>query len=115
MMLHLLRAKLHRIAVTESNLNYVGSIFIDKNILAQSGIITNEKVEIYNITNGERFSTYAVAVDKEGYCGVNGAAARLVQKGDLLIVAAYAFFTTDEAKTHQPSVVLIGDNNKIIK
>ena len=106
-MLNLLRAKIHRIKVTESNLNYIGSIFIDSEILAKSGIITNEKVDIYNITNGQRFSTYAVAVDKRGYCSVNGAAARLVQQGDLLIVAAFAFFDEKEAKTHKPNVVLI--------
>ncbi len=115
MMLHLLRAKIHRIRVTESNLNYVGSIFIDSEILQKSSIITNEKVEIYNITNGERFSTYAVGVDKRGYCSVNGAAARLVQSGDLLIVAAYAFFDSNEAKNHKPTVILMEEGNTIVK
>lgn len=111
MQIHVLQAKIHRAIVTASELNYEGSIFIDKNILAQSGILPYQKVEIYNINNGERFATYAVPVDKTGEFCLNGAAARKVQKGDRIIVCAYATVSYDYAKTHIPNVLLIQNDN----
>ena len=102
----LLKSKIHRIEVTGSDLHYEGSIFIDKEILKQANIFHYEKVHIYNISNGNRFSTYAVPVEQKDACYVNGAAARLVYKGDLIIVCTFANYTMEEAKNHQPIVVL---------
>lgn len=106
MMINLLKSKIHRITVTGSDLHYEGSIFIDENILKEANILPYEKVEIYNINNGNRFSTYAVPVQQKDACYVNGAAARLVYKGDLIIVCTFAFYTQEEAQTHKPTVLL---------
>lgn len=115
MNLTLLKSKLHRLRVTGSYLNYEGSIFIDKRLLMAANILKYEKVDIYNVNNGQRFSTYAVPVEEEGFCGVNGAAARMVQTDDLLIVCAYASFTAEEAKVLEPKVIIINAENNSIK
>lgn len=111
MQIQILQCKIHRAIVTNSELSYEGSIFIDKNILAEVGILKYQKVEIYNINNGERFSTYAVPVEIEGEFCINGAAARKVQKGDRIIVCAYANTTIENAKNYEPKVLLIQDAN----
>ncbi len=116
MLLTLLKAKLHRATVTEANLNYTGSITIDKDIIDQAGIFIHEKVQIVNNNNGARFETYVI----EGKSGsgdlcLNGAAARLVQPGDKVIIMAYAQMTPEEAQTHKPVVLLLGDNNQILE
>lgn len=105
MMLSMLKGKIHRARVTESDLNYEGSIGLDRDWMDAVGILPHEQVDVYNITNGARFTTYAI----EGPRGsrqvqVNGAAARLVQKGDLVIVCAYAFMADDQARIHKPVV-----------
>ena len=118
MQLTLLKSKIHRGCVTGSNIDYEGSIFIDDDLLAQANILAYEKVEIYNITNGQRFATYAVPATKSpevanghtptsGYMCINGAAARLVLPGDLIIIASYAIFTEQEAQDYQPQVLLM--------
>ena len=110
-----LYAKIHRATVTEANLEYVGSITIDKTLLDEVGIKENQKVEILNINNGERFQTYAL-VGKRGskcFC-VNGAAARKVQPGDKIIIVTYAQMNEDELKKHKPTIVQVGENNEII-
>ena len=114
MLLNLLKAKIHRACVSEANLNYEGSITIDKNILEASGIQAHEQVHICDITNGQRFVTYVI----EGKPGsktmcVNGAAARLVAPGDRIIVIAYCQVDSKEAKEHRPRVVLMDENNDI--
>ncbi len=113
MMLALLKSKIHRIKVSENNTDYIGSIFIDEKLLQQANILNNEQVHVYNITNGNRFVTYAVPVREDGYCCVNGAAARLVYKNDLLIVASYAMMTEAEAKIHIPKVVIINEDGSV--
>lgn len=114
MLLNILKAKIHRGTVTEANLNYEGSITIDRNILEASGIMAHEQVHVVDINNGERFVTYVI----EGTPGsramcVNGAAARLVAPGDKVIVIAYCNLTPEEAKTHRPRVVIMDDQNGI--
>lgn len=107
----LLLSKLHRVTITERDLNYVGSITIDKNLLDASGILLNEKVDIYNISNGNRFSTYVLEGEPgSGIIGVNGAAARLVSIGDLVIIANFGQLNEEEIKNHKPVIVIVSDN-----
>jgi aspartate 1-decarboxylase len=113
MLLTLLKGKIHRASVTQCDLNYEGSISVDSALLERSGILPNEQVDVLNINNGERFTTYALAAPAgSGTIGVNGAAARLAQKGDLVIIVAYARMDEAQAKSHQPRVLLVDSNNK---
>ena len=107
MLVNLLKSKIHRAKVTGSDLNYEGSIFIDEKILRQANILPYEKVEIYNVNNGARFSTYAVPVEVENSFCLNGAAARMVQKDDLIIICTFALMEEEKAKTFKPTVVLL--------
>lgn len=110
-----LYAKIHRATVTDANLNYVGSITIDKALLEASKIKVGQKVEILDINNGERFSTYVIeGEENSGTICLNGAAARKVQKGDKVIIVAYAILNEQEQKTFLPAIVHVDDNNKII-
>ncbi len=114
MMLTLMRAKIHRATVTKADLNYEGSISIDFELLRASGILPNEKVDVLNINNGERFTTYAIiAQTGSGEIQINGAAARKVQVGDKVIIIAYASMNYDEAKKFQPTVVMVGKRNEV--
>jgi len=113
MHLTLLKGKIHRATVTQCDLNYEGSISVDAALLERSGILPHEQVDVLNINNGERFTTYAIpAPAGSGMIGINGAAARLAQKGDLVIIVAYARMTEAEAKGFQPRVLLVDANNK---
>lgn len=106
MFIHVLKSKLHRLTVTEANLNYIGSITIDMDLLDAANIIPNEKVSIVNNNNGERFETYVIAGDRgSGMVCLNGAAARKVQPGDIIIVISYAMMEAEEAKKYQPVIV----------
>ncbi|WP_226534975.1 aspartate 1-decarboxylase [Fictibacillus halophilus] len=110
----LMKAKIHRATVTESNLNYVGSITIDEDILDAVDMIPNEKVQIVNNNNGARFETYIIPGKRgSGVMCLNGAAARLVQEGDTIIVISYAMYDEAEAKIHQPKVAIMDKNNMI--
>ncbi|MDA3967473.1 aspartate 1-decarboxylase [Helicobacter sp. WB40] len=109
----MLYSKIHRAKVTDANLNYVGSISIDKELINAASLLEGQKVDIVNINNGERFSTYVIE-GKSGEICLNGAAARKVQKDDIVIIIAYASFTEDELKTYKPKVVIVDSNNKII-
>ncbi len=110
----LLGGKIHRATVTEADLNYVGSITIDEDLLDAAGICVNEKVAIVNNNNGERFETYTIAGKRSsGVVCLNGAAARLVQKGDIVIIMSYVMLSEPEIQTHQPKVVLLDGENKI--
>ena len=113
MLVQLLKSKIHRATVTCANLNYQGSISIDAELCQRAGIFQWEHVEIYNVTNGERFSTYVI-YGNPGEITLNGAAARRVQPGDKVIIAAYAMFTEQEAANHQPVIVLVDDQNREI-
>lgn len=112
MRLTLLKAKLHRATVTAADLNYEGSIALGPDLRKAAGMLEYEKVEIFNVNNGARFATYVIAGQKPGEVMVNGAAARLVQKGDHVIIVAYADFTPEEAREHRPTVVLLDRHNK---
>ena len=116
MILTMLKAKIHRVAVTESNLHYVGSITIDRDLMEASGILEYEKVSVVDIDNGSRFETYVI----EGKCGsgvicINGAAARLVHPGDKVIILAYCQVDSAEAEDHLPRIVFVGSGNKILE
>ncbi|WP_294033392.1 aspartate 1-decarboxylase [uncultured Moraxella sp.] len=110
----LLGGKIHRATVTEANLNYVGSITIDVDLLDAAGILVNEKVAIVNNNNGERFETYTIAGERgSGIVCLNGAAARKVQAGDIVIIMNYVMMDDDKAKQHKPNVVLVDGDNRI--
>lgn len=110
----MMNAKIHRARVTEANLNYVGSITIDEDILDSVGMVTNEKVQIVNNNNGARLETYIIPGERgSGVFCLNGAAARLVQKDDVIIVISYALIPEEKVATHKPKVVLMDENNQI--
>lgn len=110
----LLKAKLHRVTTTVADLNYEGSCAIDTDLLEAAGIVEYEAIDIYNVTNGERFSTYAIAAERgSGIISVNGAAARKAAVGDLLIIATFALLDNDEIAGFHPTIVLVDNNNKI--
>ena len=112
----LLKAKIHRAVVTQADLDYVGSITIDANLLDESGIMEYEKVEIADIDNGNRFETYTIAGEAgSGVICLNGAAARLVNIGDKIIIMAYAQLTPDEARDHKPTVLFVDEDNRIVR
>jgi aspartate 1-decarboxylase len=116
MLLTLLQAKLHRVRVTEADLNYEGSCGIDEALLEASGLRVNQYIELYNVSNGERFSTYIIKAPRgSGAISLNGAAARKAMVGDLLIICAYSQYTEGEAATHEPVVVLVDDKNQPLK
>lgn len=112
MFIEVLKSKIHRVNVTEADLDYIGSITIDGALMDAANIIENERVDIYNITNGERFSTYAIRGEEgSGIIGINGAAAHKAQIGDLLIIASYCSLDFNEAKQHHPTVIFPKDNH----
>ncbi len=110
----MMNGKIHRAQVTQADLNYVGSITIDEDILDAVGMLPNEKVHIVNNNNGARFETYIIAGERgSGVICVNGAAARLVQRGDIVIIISYVYVDANEARDHKPTVAIMGDNNTI--
>lgn len=110
----MMNSKLHRATVTDANLNYVGSITIDADLLDAANMYANEKVQIVNNNNGARFETYIIAGARgSGEICVNGAAARLVQKGDVVIILSYVYVTETEAQAHRPTVLLMTEDNRI--
>jgi len=110
----MLYSKLHRATVTDANLNYVGSITIDQELLDAAKMRVGQKIDIVNVNNGERFSTYIIPGErgKRDIC-LNGAAARKVHKGDKIIIIAYATMTEEEADSYKPKIVILDDNNGI--
>jgi aspartate 1-decarboxylase len=114
MQLNFFKSKIHSATVTKADLNYEGSISIDEEILQKSEILPHEKVDVLNINNGERFSTYTIIAPKgSGEIQVNGAAARLVQEGDKIIIISYCIINESESKNFQPKILILGENNKI--
>lgn len=113
-MIEVLRSKLHCVTVTEANLNYMGSITIDEDLMDAVGMIPGEKVQIVDNNNGERFETYIIKGERGSGCVcLNGAAARKVQVGDTCIIIAYALMDFEEAKVFQPKVVFPKEGNKL--
>lgn len=116
MLLTMLKCKLHRATISGCDLDYEGSIAIDRRLIEAAGLLLNERVEIYNISNGQRFATYVIeAAPGSGEVSLNGAAARLACKGDKVIICAYAQMTETEALIYQPRVVIVGAKNKAEK
>ncbi|MEN8700752.1 aspartate 1-decarboxylase [Bacillus infantis] len=110
----MMNGKIHRAKVTEANLNYVGSITIDKDLLDAAGMADNEKVQIVNNNNGARFETYIIPGERgSGVVCLNGAAARLVQVGDTVIIISYALVPEEKVDSHKPKVVIMGEGNTI--
>lgn len=112
MQITMLKSKIHRATVTGADLNYEGSIAIDKKLIKAANLNLFERVEIYNINNGERFATYVIE-GKDGEVSLNGAAARLVQVGDLLIIASYCLLEEKELENYKPIVILVDEHNRI--
>ena len=110
----MLISKIHRANVTQRDLNYVGSITIDSDLLKATGMVANEKVDVYNISNSNRFSTYIIEGEAgSGIIGVNGAAARLVSIGDKVIIVNYGLMTEAEMKDHKPNVIVVYDDENL--
>ncbi|MFN8354768.1 MAG: aspartate 1-decarboxylase [Spirosomataceae bacterium] len=115
MFLTMMKSKLHRVRVTQAELNYVGSITIDEDLMDAANLLENEKVQVVNNNNGERFETYVIKGERgSGIICLNGAAARRAQVGDIVIIIAYALMTPDEAREHQPRLVFPDHNNRLV-
>lgn len=117
MLLEILKSKIHRVKVTEANLNYIGSITIDSLLLKEAGLFEGEKVSVVNLANGNRIETYTIAGEPgSGKIGINGAAAHLFSEGDLVIIMSYALMTPEEAGSFKPSVIFPdSETNLLIK
>lgn len=114
MTVEMLKGKIHRAVVTQAELDYVGSITVDENLLQAAGILEYEKVQIADINNGNRFETYTISGEAgSGMICLNGAAARCVSVGDKIIIMAYARYNEQEAKNHKPAVVFVDETNRI--
>jgi aspartate 1-decarboxylase len=114
MLLTLLKAKLHRATVTGADLDYEGSIGIDRDLLEAAGILPHERVDVFNLNTGGRFTTYAIGAERGSRAiAVNGAAARLVQTGDKVIIVAYCQLPAEQARNYHPTVVVLGEGNAI--
>lgn len=109
----LLKSKIHRATVTGADVDYVGSLTLDPELVAAADLVENERIEIYNITNGERIATYVIT-GGPGDVIANGAAAHLVREGDLIIVCCYASYTEKEVKRHRPRIVMVDSRNRIL-
>jgi aspartate 1-decarboxylase len=115
MQIQVLKSKIHRVTVTQADLNYIGSITIDEDLMDAANMIENEKVQVLNITNGERIETYIIKGKRgSGVITLNGAAARRFAVGDLVIIASYAIMDFEEAKHWVPSIIFPDSNNKLI-
>ena len=111
----LLKSKIHRATVTDANLHYQGSVTVDPLLMEAADLLSFERVEIYNVSNGERFATYAIpGTPGRGEIVINGAAAHKAQKGDLVILASYAEYEDAEARGHRPSLVFVDERNQML-
>jgi aspartate 1-decarboxylase len=116
MQVHMLKCKLHRACVTHAELDYDGSCAIDSKLLELAGILEFEQIDIYNITNGERFTTYAIQAEPgSGIISVNGAAAHKARVGDRVIICAYGTMDSAAARTHKPRLVYLDEKNRVVR
>lgn len=115
MTITMMQSKIHRATITDANLNYVGSITIDKNLMKAANLLEFQKVDVLDINNGERFSTYIIKGEKKGEICLNGAAARKVCVGDIIIIVSYADMDANEAKTHKPAIVHVNEKNEVVE
>lgn len=114
MFIHALKSKIHRVKVTEANLNYIGSITIDEDLMDAANLYENEKVQIVDNNNGSRFETYIIKGERgTGIISLNGAAARMVQVGDVIIIMSYALMTPEELKNHKPVAIFPNEQNRL--
>ena len=114
MQIEVFKSKIHRVKVTQAELHYVGSITLDEALMEGANIIENEKVQIVNVNNGERFETYVIKGERNsGTVCLNGPAARKVQVGDIIIVVSYGIMEFEEAKSHVPKIIFPDNNNKL--
>jgi aspartate 1-decarboxylase len=114
MFIEVFKSKIHRATVTEANLNYIGSLTIDEDLMDAAGIFEHEKIQVVNVNNGERFETFVIKGERgSGVMCVNGPAARKVALGDIIIVISYALLDKDEVKSHQPVTVFPDSNNRL--
>jgi len=114
MNIEMLKSKIHGAKITEANINYIGSIGIDEDLMDAANLIENEKISVYNITNGERFDTYVIKAGRgSATISLNGAAARKVTIDDRIIIVSYASFEFEEAKTFKPTIIFPDENNSI--
>jgi aspartate 1-decarboxylase len=114
MLIQVLKSKIHRATITESNLNYIGSIAIDEDLMEAANLIENEKVHVYNINNGERLETYVIKGGRgSGLISINGAAARKVAIGDKIIIVSYGILEFEEAKQFNPTIIFPDELNKL--
>ena len=113
MKIEMLASKIHRATVTDANLNYIGSITIDEKLMKAANLLEFQKVEILDVNNGERFATYVIKGKKDGEICLNGAAARKVCVGDIIIIVSYASMSVKKAKKFQPTIIHVDSNNKI--
>ena len=114
MKIDVLKSKIHQATITQADLNYIGSIAIDENLMDAANLVENERVHIYNITNGERLDTYVIKGERgSGIISLNGAAARKVQVGDNVIIVSYANMDFEEAKTFKPNILFPDKNNQL--
>jgi aspartate 1-decarboxylase len=116
MLVQMFKSKLHRVTVTQADLNYMGSITIDEALMEAANLLEGERVQIVNNNNGERFETYVIRGERNsGIICLNGAAARKVQMGDICIIISYAYMNYEEAKTFKPATILVNDKNQILQ
>ncbi len=116
MLIQVFKSKIHRVRVTQADLNYIGSVTIDEDLLDAANIVEGEKVQIVNNNNGARLETYAIRGERgSGVVCLNGAAARLVQVGDVVIIISYALMTPEEARSFRPVAVFPDDNNRLVR
>ncbi|NMB34599.1 MAG: aspartate 1-decarboxylase [Clostridium sp.] len=114
MLITLMKSKIHRAIVTQADLNYVGSVTIDEDLMEASDIVENEKVQIVNNNNGKRFETYVIKGERDsGMICLNGPASRLAQPGDTIIIISYGIFSKDESKSFIPKVVFVDEKNRV--
>ena len=112
----MLKSKLHRVTATHADLHYEGSCAIDENLLEAANILENEQVDIWNVNNGERFTTYAIRGERgSGIISINGSAARHAAPGDILIIASFALYEESEIAQHQPALIYVDGNNRITR
>lgn len=116
MQIEIFKSKIHRVKVTQAELNYVGSITIDEDLMEAANIIENEKVQVVNINNGERLETYVIKGERgSGMVCLNGPAARKVQVGDIVIIISYGIMDFEEAKSFKPTIIFPNGNNRLVK
>jgi len=114
MLIQIMKSKIHRARITQANVNYIGSITIDPVLMNAANIIPGEKVQVLNISNGERLETYAIEGEKSGEIGINGPAALKMRVGDIVIIVSYAFLNQNMAKKHNPTIIFPNDTNNSI-